>query len=273
MYTRAPDTGAASAASADPLVPRAGRVVIEGIGFDPSSEGEVVDHVITALQAGRGGTIVTPNVDFLVKARRLGLTPLIDTADVVVADGMPIVWAAALRRQTLRERVTGSSLIWSLSRAAAVEGRSVFLLGAAEGVAATAGERLRSHVPDLRVCGWHCPPMGFEEDPAARADVDTALATARPDIVFVALGFPKQELLMAELRRHFPHVWFVGCGGALSMVAGHIPRAPRWMQAAGLEWCHRLTREPKRLARRYLIDDLPFAGAMMARSLRARSRR
>jgi N-acetylglucosaminyldiphosphoundecaprenol N-acetyl-beta-D-mannosaminyltransferase len=273
MHTRAPETSVASAAHADHLDPGVGRVVIEGIGFDPLTEQGVVKYVMAALHAGRGGMIVTPNVDFLVKARRLRLTRLIDAADVVVADGMPIVWAAALRRQRLQERVTGSSLIWSLSKAAAVDSRSVFLLGAAEGIAPAAAERLRTQLPALRVSGWHCPPVGFEDNLAARAAIDTALAAARPNIVFVALGFPKQELLMAELRRRFPEIWFVGCGGALSMAAGRIPRAPRWMQAAGLEWCNRMTREPKRLARRYIVDDLPFACAMIARSLLASSRR
>jgi N-acetylglucosaminyldiphosphoundecaprenol N-acetyl-beta-D-mannosaminyltransferase len=96
------------------------------------------------------------------------------------------------------------------------------------------------------------------------------LRKKKPDLLLVGLGSPKQERLIRALRAHFPHMWMVGVGISFSFVAGHVSRAPVWMRKSGLEWIHRLTQEPKRLARRYLIEDLPFAAELFGRVLWAR---
>nr|BFE83688.1 hypothetical protein GCM10020093_062890 [Planobispora longispora] len=103
------------------------------------------------------------------------------------------------------------------------------------------------------------PPYGFEQCPESYAAVRDALLAAAPRLVFVGLGFPKQDRLIAALREDLPTTWFVGCGAAVSFTAGAVPRAPGWMQRVGLEWLFRLCSEPGRLARRYLVNDLPFA--------------
>jgi N-acetylglucosaminyldiphosphoundecaprenol N-acetyl-beta-D-mannosaminyltransferase len=117
----------------------------------------------------------------------------------------------------------------------------------------------------------HTPAFGFERDPSAVPAIRAELQAARPDIVYVALGFPKQERLIRAVRDVLPQAWFVGVGISFSFLAGDMPRAPDWMQRAGLEWAHRLAMEPRRLARRYLVDGLPFAARLGLHALAVRA--
>jgi len=148
---------------------------------------------------------------------------------------MPLLWAARLRGEPLVERVAGASLIFSLTEAAARHGRSIYLLGGKPGVPDRAGERLRRRYPGLVVAGTDSPPYGFETTSAGVETVRRRLVAAAPDIVYVGLGFPKQERLIAQLAPSFPATWFVACGAAIPIAAGVSRRAPRWMQRSGLE--------------------------------------
>lgn len=248
------------------LAARPAEVNLLGVRFDNLTEDEVVQRIIAGIAAGAGGSVVTPNVDIMrAVSRRADLHALVRSATLVVADGMPLLWAARLRAQPLVARVAGSSLIFSVSAAAARAGVSIFLLGGAPGIAARAGESLRVRFPGLQIAGSSCPPLGFDRDPAALATLQAELEAARPDIVFCGLGFPKQELLAGSMRDALPGAWFIGCGAALAFAAGQVPRAPQWMQRSGLEWVHRLLLEPRRLFRRYIMHDLPFAILLLAR--------
>jgi N-acetylglucosaminyldiphosphoundecaprenol N-acetyl-beta-D-mannosaminyltransferase len=247
------------------------RVHLDGTGFDRITEGEVVSVVREALAAGRGGRIITPNIDILRRAQvKPRVRAYLDDADLVVADGMPLVWASKLSGAPLPERVAGSSLIWSLSEGLGHDGRSIFVIGgvpAAEGVpdgATRAADRLAAECPGLRIAGTLCPEQGFEKDEIAYAEFCAKVADAQPDLVFVGLGFPKQEKVVTRLRAGLPHAWLIGCGAAVNFVAGDIDRAPRWMQRTGLEWAHRLGTEPRRLASRYLRHDAPYAVKLLA---------
>jgi N-acetylglucosaminyldiphosphoundecaprenol N-acetyl-beta-D-mannosaminyltransferase len=241
-----------------------GRTRLAGLEFHRLNEAEVVGHVIEASLAGRGGWVVTPNIDICRLARRdRGLRGLVAGASLVVPDGMPLVWAARLRGDPLPERVAGGSLIYSLSRAAATRGRSVYFLGGAPGVPQRAGRELAARYPGLAVAGAEAPPFGFDTDPQAIEAIRRRISAAGPDIVYVGLGCPKQERLIAQLLPSFPATWFLACGAAIGYAAGTLPRAPRWMRQAGLSWLFRLTHEPRRLLRRYLVHDLPFAARLL----------
>ncbi|MET0423669.1 MAG: WecB/TagA/CpsF family glycosyltransferase [Actinoplanes sp.] len=255
------------------------RVELDGTGIDRITEAEVVAVVRDALTHGRGGRILTPNIDIL---RRAQVDPEVrrhlDDADLIVADGMPLIWASRLGGRPLPERVAGSSLIWSLSGGLGLDRRSVFVVGgrpAAEGQrdgATRAADRLAAECPGLRVAGALCPPYGFENDTRNYADVCAKIVDAHPDLVFVGLGFPKQEQVIERLRADLPRAWFIGCGASVNFVAGDIERAPRWMQRTGLEWAHRLGTEPGRLAGRYLRHDAPYALRLLARAPVQRAR-
>ncbi|WP_229689759.1 WecB/TagA/CpsF family glycosyltransferase [Microbispora bryophytorum] len=253
-------------------------VRVGGVLLDPLTHAQVVARVMAALERGTGGHLVTPNVDICrAAARDPSLRALIDAAELAVADGMPLVWASRLLGRPLPERVTGADLIWSLSAAAAARGVPVYLVGGPPGVAEAARDALCGRHPGLNVEGVHAPPYGFETSPAALAEVRGRLVAARPSLVFVGLGFPRQDRLVAQLRADLPGAWFVGCGAAIAFAAGSVRRAPGWMGDHGLEWLFRLISEPQRLARRYLVDDLPFAlrllsGALLRRAFGSRSR-
>ncbi|MEV0380642.1 WecB/TagA/CpsF family glycosyltransferase [Nonomuraea sp. NPDC050643] len=237
------------------------------------TEDEVVEWVAAELEAGRGGRIVTPNVDI---CRAAGTDPalkeLVCSAELVVTDGMPLVWAARLLGTPVPGRVTGADLIWSLSDLAARRGWPVYLLGGPPGVARRAAAELTGRHPGLKVCGVHAPPYHFDATPEGSDRVRRKVVAARPRLVFVGLGFPRQDRLIADLRAELPGVWFLGCGAAIAFAAGTVARAPEWMRRAGLEWAFRLVSEPGRLARRYLVDDLPFAARLLGGCLAARLR-
>jgi N-acetylglucosaminyldiphosphoundecaprenol N-acetyl-beta-D-mannosaminyltransferase len=249
------------------------------VGFDPLTEAEVVTYVRASLDRGVGGWIVTPNVDIL---RQLSNDPALrsDLADVelVVADGAPLIWASRLAATPLPERVAGSDLILSLSAGLAHDERSVYLLGGEPGSAGrTEGAHRAASIlafacPGLRIAGHASPRYGFDADPDELAAVCAEVIEAKPDIVYVGLGFPRQERLIARLRTELPGAWFLGCGAAINFVVGDQPRASGWMQRAGLEWLHRLVNEPGRLAKRYLRDDAPYAVRLLLSALLARPR-
>jgi len=250
------------------------RVPLMGLALDRLTHGEAIALVLDQLEAGRGGWLATANLDQLRLVNRSPeLRDLLDAADIVVADGMPLVWATRLMGDPLPERVAGSDLIWSLSAAAAAAGRSIHLIGGAGAAGERAAAILRARNPGLRECR-HLPlPMGYE--PAASRQVESvrvAIEAAAPDIVFIGLGFPKQERLIAALHDDFPRAWFVGVGISFSFVAGEVRRAPAWMHALGLEWAHRLIQEPRRLARRYLVHGIPFGIRLLLHSVARRLR-
>jgi N-acetylglucosaminyldiphosphoundecaprenol N-acetyl-beta-D-mannosaminyltransferase len=255
------------------------RVQLDGTGIDRITEEEVVAIVRDALAHGRGGRIITPNIDVLRLAQAdPEVRRQIDDADLIVADGMPLIWASRLGGTPLPERVAGSSLIWSLSEGLGRDRRSIFVIGGAPAGdqdcdgATRAAARLTAACPGLRVAGTLCPPFGFERDPAAYARFRAQVVAARPDMVFVGLGFPKQERVIDRLRPELPDTWFIGCGAAVNFVAGDVGRAPRWMQRTGLEWAHRLGTEPRRLARRYLRHDAPYALRLLVQAPGRRAR-
>ncbi|MBJ7519045.1 MAG: WecB/TagA/CpsF family glycosyltransferase [Solirubrobacteraceae bacterium] len=242
------------------------RIDLLGLAIDRVTEREAIDRIMGTLDAGRGGWVITPNAAHLREfCRSEELRELMGRADLSVADGMPLVWASRLQQTPLPERVAGSNLIYSLSEEAARRGATIFLLGGDEGVAEHAAVRLQEHCPGLLVAGTHYPPMGFERDAIEMNRIRAALLAAQPDIVYVGLGFPKQERLIDELRDLLPETWFLGIGISLSFVSGDASRAPQWMHDSGLEWLHRLIDDPPRLWRRYVKDGLPFVFGMLVR--------
>jgi N-acetylglucosaminyldiphosphoundecaprenol N-acetyl-beta-D-mannosaminyltransferase len=232
---------------------------------------QTLDHLFSELAAGRGGWLVTANLDFL---RRHVKDPqaraLYDQADVSVADGMPLVWAARLQGDRLPERVAGSSMVALLAERAAAERRSMYFLGGTPGASAKAAAILTERFPGLRICGTSSPMLSSPPTPAELDPIRRELAGLRPDLLLVGLGSPKQEQLIQLLRPTLPAAWMVGVGISFSFIAGEVRRAPRWMQRTGLEWVHRMAQEPRRLGHRYLVEDLPFAFSLFWHALRRR---
>jgi N-acetylglucosaminyldiphosphoundecaprenol N-acetyl-beta-D-mannosaminyltransferase len=243
-----------------------------GLPLHPLDARTLTGRFVEGARAGRGGWIVTPNLDILRQyTRSQEARELILAATHRVADGLPIVWASRLAGRRLPERVPGSDLVLSLPAAAADAGLSVFLLGGNPGVAAAAAARLQALYPGLGDVGSYCPPFGFETEPRELRRIRQTLLAARPDLVLVGLGFPKQERVIRVLRPELPGSWFVGVGISLSFLAGDQPRAPLIVQRLGLEWMHRLWHEPRRLFRRYVVHGIPFSANLFGWALMRRA--
>jgi len=246
-------------------------IELHGLAIAALSESQTIEHILDALDAGRGGWVVTANLAILQQATsKPEMRAMVQRADLIVGDGMPLVWASQLQRTPLPERVAGSSMVRTLSLAAARRGRSIYLLGGAPGANERAVEALRVEAPELKLAGAACPDFGFENRTDEMDRLARDLRETRPDIVFVALGFPKQERVIELLREACPNAWWMGVGAGVNFLAGVQQRAPRWMQKLGLEWVHRLASEPRRLARRYLLEGLPFAVRLFGEAARRR---
>ena len=239
----------------------------------PVRFGEAVDLLVDLATGDRCTYAVTANVDHLVRCSRAPeLRPLYDEADLCVADGMPLIWASRLLGAPLPERVAGSDLFPALCSRAAELGLRVFFLGGAPDVAKAAAECLTDRDPRLQVAGTYCPPFGFENDPAENNRIIATVRDAAPDMLFVGLGSPKQEKWIVANRQACGARLSLGVGISFSFACGHVRRAPRWMQRAGMEWLHRMVQEPGRLTKRYLVDDLAFA-RLLLRGISGRWRR
>lgn len=242
-------------------------IPVAGIAFAPLTRAEALERIERYVQEGRPRQIVTANLDFARLFRRdPDFRAAIAAADLVVADGMPIVWLARLRGTPLPERISGIDLMDGCAALAARKGYGIFLLGAGPGIAPRAAAALQRRYPGLRVAGALTPPLGAFSPEIDAALVETVRAAA-PEMLFVALGAPRQELW---LRAHLAELGVpvcIGVGCAFDVLSGRRSRAPRWMQRSGLEWAFRLAQEPRRLWRRYLLGDLPLFARVLSEQL------
>lgn len=238
------------------------KVDVCGLPVDAIAAREALDAVSAAVRARRDGgrarplTLFSANVDMLVKAARdPAFARDLASGDLLLADGVPVLWMARGLGRRLPERVAGSDLVPALAARAAADGFSIFLLGGAEGVADQAAARLREAHPGLAVAGTFSPPPGFDADPEALERAVSATAAARPDVVLVGLGAPRQERFALSQGARLGCAAVIAVGGTFDLLAGLRRRAPRLVQRAGLEWAWRMAQEPVRLGRRYLVED------------------
>lgn len=257
------------------------RVVKFGhIEVDVVSFAEALDAIAELVTRREGGTVFTPNIDHVVIAEDdAQFRAAYADASLSLVDGKPLLWAAQLLGTKLPEKISGSDLIAPLMQRAAASAWSVYLLGAGPGVAEAAKAALERNHPGLRIVGTSSPRIDLSQSSAEQRELLDVVRTARPDIVLVALGAPKQEIWSHRVASELSPAVLVGIGASLDFVAGTVKRAPAWMSAAGFEWLYRLAREPRRMGRRYLIRDPKFLKVLLRdvrahrRSERAGSRR
>jgi len=231
-----------------------------GVGFDDLTVEQSVRLALGEITRRSGGYVVTPNPEIVWLCREdQALHQIIQEADLVLADGVGIILGAKILGRPLQERLPGIDFAQRLMREMARKGQSVFLYGAASGVAVRAGENLADNYPGLRIVGT---ADGYGED----GPVIGAICEAKPDLLLVCLGAPKQEKWMAAHRGQLDVGLMLGLGGALDVFSGKTQRAPEIWQKLGLEWLYRLIREPRR-ARRMLRLPL-FLLAVIGQRLR-----
>ena len=246
------------------------RVKIGQLEIDPLTFSEALERIAELVDRRNGGAVFTPNVDHIVKAERHASFRLAyDRADLSLADGMPLIWASRLLGSPLPEKVSGSDLVLPLMHIAAERRWRVYLLGGAPGVAEAAAERLDREV-GAQIVGTDSPVVDLDGAPGDPELMLERLRGARPDVVLVALGAPKQELWIELFADRIRPAVAIGVGGSLDFVAGKVKRAPAWMSRAGLEWLFRLVQEPRRMWRRYLVEDPAFIAIVVRSRRRAR---
>jgi N-acetylglucosaminyldiphosphoundecaprenol N-acetyl-beta-D-mannosaminyltransferase len=230
---------------------------------------DAVEHLV---DAGQGGSVFTPNVDHVVMAETNGVfAEAYQRASLSLADGMPIVWASRLLGVPLRERVAGADLILPLLERAANRKWRVYFLGAGNGVAEKAATIVRERF-GTNIVGVE-GPMVDPDDSVQLAAIAARIRGAEPHLVLMAFGAPKQELLIDRIARDIRPAVSLGIGAGLDFIAGTVKRAPRAMQKAGLEWLYRLSREPRRLWKRYLVNDPKFAIILLKELMQTKSER
>lgn len=201
--------------------------------------------------------VVTPNVDHLVRLEKDSeFRKIYADADLILTDGQPLVWLSKIYGHPVKEKVSGSDLFPHVCQLAAEKGYSMYFFGAAEGVADKAADILRRQYPGLRIVGTYSPPLGFDNNLTQLDDCLNRINACAPNILVLALGAPKQEKFIYRNRAKLQFDVALNIGATLDFVAGNVKRAPRWMSRCGLEWLYRITQDPKRLAKRYLIDDM-----------------
>ena len=239
------------------------RIKLFGIDIDVVRMSDAVAALRSWIDARDGicRYVVTPNVDHTVMLQHnAALRDAYADASLVLADGWPVVTASRWLGRSLPERVAGSDLPAAIFDAAQREQRplSVFLLGAAPGVGQRAALRIQAKWPEVTVSGVYSPPMRFEHNDQETDEILERIAAARPDLLIVGLGAPKQELWVHQHRKRIEASAALCVGATIDFLAGEKQRAPRWIQRLGLEWCHRMLSEPRRLVRRYARDAWVF---------------
>ena len=236
-------------------------LVILGAPIDDINMTEALNRIDYFVKHGRatrrGHQIATINADFVVKSLTdPELRRVLQESDMATADGMPLVWSARLLGVPLEGRVTGADMVPALAKRAAEKGYSIYFLGAAPGVAEATAKELCRQYPALKVAGCSAPSR------AAVANNDLGIVeacrAAKPDILLVAFGNPKQEKWIYQHASQLNIPVMMGVGGTFDFIAGVTKRAPRWMQETGLEWLYRLLSEPRRLWKRYAQDLIGF---------------
>lgn len=235
------------------------RINICGIKIDNFTMKEAIDEVCKIIDSKKTGYIVTPNVDHVVKIQKdKDFKKIYDNATLVFADGVPLLWAAKFLGTPLKEKISGSDFFPEMCKTASEKNYKVFFMGGREGAADKAAEVMTKTFPKLKVCGTYCPPFGFEKDEEENNKIIKMLKKAKPDILFVGLGAPKQEKWVCKYMDKINIPISAGIGVTFEFTAGMVKRAPVWMQKVGLEWFWRLVMEPRRLWRRYLVEDPKF---------------
>lgn len=243
------------------------RITLFDCNIDNVSMAETLDIVAGFIRSGRPHQHVVVNVDKLVKASRdEELRRIINACDLVNVDGMPVVWASRLLGKPLKERVAGIDLFEALMRRAAEQGWRVFLLGARRQVVDEVAATYVRRYPGLVLAGVRDGYWQAEQEEA----VVRQIAESRADLLFVAIPSPKKEQFLGNYQAEMRIPFAMGVGGSFDVATGRVKRAPPWMQKAGLEWFYRFLQEPRRMFRRYFIDDMAFLWLLIKEAARGR---
>lgn len=233
------------------------RIKFMNTDIDNLTMAETLNEIDKLIQKKNCSYVVTPNVDHIVRLEKdEELQKVYKNASLILTDGKPLIWISKWYKTPIKEKISGSDLFPRVCQLAANKNYTMYLLGAAEGVADTAAKNLMKKYPGLNIVGTYSPPFGFEKNKQEMNKILTQIQDVHPDILIVGLSCPKQEKFMYYHCKELGVPISFGLGASIDFEAGNIKRAPKWMSNHGLEWLYRFSKEPKRLFKRYFVDDL-----------------
>ena len=218
---------------------------------------EALQVIFKCVKNQKKSYVVPINVDVVVKIEEDEyLKNIVNEAGLILADGKPLLWISKIFGRPLKEKISGSDLVPGLCKLAAKQGYSIFILGGKEGVAQKATENIKIKYPGIQIAGVYSPQYGFEKNRDELQRVNSIISSAKPDILIVCLGCPKQEKFIYENYQNYDAIVSICAGATVDFMAGSKKRAPKWVSECGLEWLYRFFQEPSRLFKRYFVDDL-----------------
>ena len=222
---------------------------------------EALQEICTLVETKTKSYIVAVNVDVVMKMEKDDyLRKITNEADLTLVDGKPLIWFAKWHKCPVKAKISGSDLVPELCRVAAEKGYRVFIIGGAEGVADKAKENLERNLVGIQIVGTYAPPFGFEKDKDEIQRINAIISDSHPDLLIVCFGCPKQEKWIYENYQFYKGTVSICAGATVDFLAGNVDRAPVWMSEHGLEWLFRFLQEPKRLFKRYFVDDIKILG-------------
>lgn len=248
------------------------RVDILGTHVSRYDLSETIRLMSEAIEKQKKIRIAVTPVNCILWARKNDrLRQIYNSAEIVTADGVPVVWASRMLKEPIRGRVTGLDLLPEFAAEAASKNFSFFFLGAAQGVADNLAAVLKEKFPELQVAGTYSPPFAVRFSKDENERIIEMINHSGADVLWVSLTAPKQDYWIADHFDKLNVTVAIGVGAAFDVVAGNIKRSPKWMQKWGLEWFYRLMQEPRRLARRYLLEAPIFIPLILKEALKKRS--
>lgn len=236
---------------------------IFGVRIDNVNLHEATEMIDGFLIGNELRTIGTPNTEIIMAAKDNNtIRNIINDNDLVIPDGIGLIYGSKLRGRPLKERVTGFDISIKLLEIANAKGYSVYLLGGKEGVARRAGERIQNKYPNIKLAGFHHGYFkgshnGYRNH-GEELDLIQMINANKADIIFVGLGFPKQDIWIDENKNRIHGKVIIGNGGTIDILSGDVKRAPRIFQDLGLEWLYRLMKEPRRIKRQMALPRFIF---------------
>lgn len=218
---------------------------------------ETILSIDNMISTGKKSYVVAINVDVVIKIEEDSyLKKITDSADSVLVDGKPLVWISKWHKRPVKAKISGSDLVPLLCELAMRKGYSIFIIGGKEGIAKQAKYNLEKKLPGIKIVGTYAPPFGFEENSEELNHINNMISEAHPDLLIVCFGCPKQEKWIYENYQKYDATVSICAGATVDFLAGNVKRAPKWMSNHGLEWFYRFTKEPKRMFKRYFVDDM-----------------
>lgn len=218
---------------------------------------EAIDKIEKLIAGKKKSYVVAVNVDVIMKIEQEAkLKHITDSADVVLVDGMPLVWISKLHKKPIVEKISGSDLVPKLCALAAQKGYSIFMIGGKDGIAEQAKRKLEEKYRGIQIVGTYAPPLGFEKNQKELDKINGLISAKKPDLLVACFGCPKQEKWIYDNYGKYDAKVSICAGATVDFLAGNLKRCPKWMADHGLEWLYRFIHEPKRLFKRYFIDDV-----------------